>query len=85
MVAAGRDPRVFAAADRLDVTRSGPAQLGFSHGPHFCLGASIARAETEVALSALFARFPDLALAVDDVPRAPDGGTWRPAALPLTL
>ncbi|WP_329047311.1 cytochrome P450 [Amycolatopsis sp. NBC_01488] len=85
MVAADRDPRVFADADRLDVTREGPAQLGFSHGPHFCLGASIARVETEVALSALFGRFPDLALAVDDVPRAPDGGTWRPANLLLAL
>ncbi|WIX99810.1 cytochrome P450 [Amycolatopsis mongoliensis] len=85
MVAADRDPRVFPDADRLDVTRSGAPQLGFSHGPHFCLGASIARVETEVALSALFARFPDLALAIDDVPRAPDGGTWRPASLPLTL
>jgi cytochrome P450 len=85
MVAADRDPRAFPDADRLDVTRSGSPQLGFSHGPHFCLGASIARVETEVALSALFARFPDLALAVDDVPRAPDGGTWRPASLPLKL
>ncbi|MGW5723044.1 cytochrome P450 family protein [Amycolatopsis sp. NPDC003865] len=84
MVAADRDPRVFGDADRLDVTRPGPAQLGFSHGPHFCLGASIARVETEVALSALFSRFPDLAPA-GDVPRAPDGGTWRPASLPLTL
>jgi cytochrome P450 len=85
MVAADRDPRAFADAGRLDVTRSGPPQLGFSHGPHFCLGASIARVETEVALSALFARFPDLALATADVPRAPDGGTWRPAELLLTL
>jgi cytochrome P450 len=83
-VAADRDPRAFPDADLLDVTRAGPAQLGFSHGPHFCLGASIARVETEVALSALFARFPDLALA-GDVPRAPDGGTWRPAELLLTL
>ncbi|WP_290051014.1 cytochrome P450 family protein [Amycolatopsis solani] len=84
MVAADRDPRVFDGADRLDVTRQGPAQLGFSHGPHFCLGASIARVETEVALSMLFDRYPGLTLA-GDVPRAPDGGTWRPAALPLAL
>ncbi|WP_370963339.1 cytochrome P450 [Amycolatopsis sp. cg9] len=84
MVAADRDPRVFDGAGRLDVTRQGPAQLGFSHGPHFCLGASIARVETEVALSMLFERYPDLALA-GDVPRAPDGGTWRPARLLLAL
>ncbi|WP_439380322.1 cytochrome P450 family protein [Amycolatopsis lexingtonensis] len=84
MVAADRDPRVFDGADRLDVTRTGAAQLGFSHGPHFCLGASIARVETEVALSMLVDRYPGLALA-GDVPRAPDGGTWRPARLLLTL
>ncbi|MET8853340.1 cytochrome P450 [Amycolatopsis sp. NPDC004625] len=84
MVAADRDPRVFDDPDRFDITRPGPAQLGFSHGPHFCLGASIARVQTEVALSSLFARFPDLAL-TEDVPRAPDGGTWRPARLLLAL
>jgi cytochrome P450 len=85
MVAADRDPRAFTDPDRFDITRAGPAQLGFSHGPHFCLGASISRVQTEVALSLLFARFPDVALATGDVPRAPDGGTWRPAALPLKL
>ncbi|EOD67577.1 cytochrome P450 family protein [Amycolatopsis vancoresmycina] len=84
MVAADRDPRAFEDPDRFDITRAGPAQLGFSHGPHFCLGASISRVQTEVALSALFARFPGLAL-TEDVPRAPDGGTWRPARLLLAL
>ncbi|MEV7095409.1 cytochrome P450 [Amycolatopsis sp. NPDC051045] len=84
MVAADRDPRAFTDPDRFDITRSGPAQLGFSYGPHFCLGASISRVQTEVALSSLFARFPGLTLA-GDVPRAPDGGTWRPAALLLKL
>jgi cytochrome P450 len=51
------------------------------------LGASLARVETEVALTALLRRFPDLALAVapDDLQHAPDGGTWRLAALPVTL
>ena len=83
MVAANRDPRVYADPDRLDVTRPGPAHLAFSHGPHFCLGASIARVETEVALTALIKRFPGLALA-EPVRRAPDGGTWRPAALLVT-
>jgi cytochrome P450 len=84
VVAADRDPRAFTEPDRFDITRSGPAQLGFSHGPHFCLGASISRVQTEVALSGLFARFPGLAL-TEDVPRAPDGGTWRPARLLLAL
>jgi cytochrome P450 len=89
IVAANRDPRAFPDADRLDITRpAGPAaHLGFSHGPHFCLGASLARVETEVALTTLLRRHPGLALAVDpaDLQRAPDGGTWRLAALPVTL
>ena len=37
--------------------------LGFGKGPHFCLGAPLARLEATVALTALTARFPDAALA----------------------
>jgi cytochrome P450 len=88
IAAANRDPRAFPDADTLDITRtSGAAQLGFAHGPHFCLGASFARVQTQVALTALLHRAPGLALAVapDEVQRASDGGTWRLAALPVTL
>jgi cytochrome P450 len=89
IVAANRDPRAFADPDRLDISRAaGPSgHLGFAHGPHFCLGASLARVQTEVALTALLRRFPDLSLAVlpQDVRRIPDPGTWRLAALPVTL
>ncbi|WP_199441974.1 cytochrome P450 family protein [Umezawaea beigongshangensis] len=89
LASANRDPRAFADPDRLDVTRapSAPGHVGFAHGPHFCLGAPLARVQTEVALTALLRRFPDLALAVapQDVVRAPDPGTWRLAALPVTL
>jgi hypothetical protein len=43
--------------------------------------------QTQVALTALLRRAPGLTLAVpqDEVHRAPDGGTWRLAALPVTL
>jgi cytochrome P450 len=83
--AANRDPRVFPDPDTLDITRAGAANhLGFAHGPHFCLGAAFARIQTQVALTALLRRAPGLALA-GDVQRAPDGGTWRLAALPVTL
>lgn len=84
IMSANRDPRVFTDPERFDITRASAGHLGFSHGPHFCLGASLARVQTEVALSALLHRFPDLALA-GDVVRAPDPGTWRMAALPVTL
>jgi cytochrome P450 len=89
IVSANRDPRAFADPDRLDISRTaGPsAHLGFAHGPHFCLGAALARVQTDVALTALLHRFPNLALAIapEDVARAPDGGTWRLASLPVTL
>jgi cytochrome P450 len=89
LASANRDPRAFAEPDRLDIGRAPGAagHLGFGHGPHFCLGASLARVQTEVALAALLRRFPDLAPAVApaDLQRAPDGGTWRLASLPVTL
>jgi cytochrome P450 len=61
---ANRDPAVFADPNRFDVTRPNAGDhLAFSSGPHFCLGAALARMEGEVGLRALFDRFPDLALA----------------------
>ncbi|MFE7116777.1 cytochrome P450 [Streptomyces sp. NPDC057654] len=62
--AAGRDPRRHGAdADRFDLTRPDKEHLAFGHGVHYCLGAPLARLEAEIALPALFERFPDLALA----------------------
>jgi cytochrome P450 len=62
LAAANRDPRVFADPQRFDVTRANARDhLAFSSGIHFCLGAALARMEGEIALRALFERFPDLA------------------------
>ena len=87
--AVNRDPRAFPDGERLDVRRAPatPGHLGFAYGPHFCLGASLARVQTEVALTALLRRFPDLAPASgpDDTRRAPDPGAWRLTSLPVTL
>lgn len=88
IVSANRDPRVFDDPDSLVLDRStGPAgHLGFAHGPHFCLGAGPARIQTDVALTRLLHRFPDLALAdADPAIRPPDPGTWRLLSLPVTL
>jgi cytochrome P450 len=64
---ANRDPEVFADPDRLDVTRAGAnAHVAFGHGPHFCLGAPVARVEFQVALGSLLARLPGLRLAVPE-------------------
>ncbi|MFI8258526.1 cytochrome P450 [Streptomyces filamentosus] len=63
---AGRDPGTHGPdADAFDVTRpTRRTHLSFGHGAHHCLGAPLARMEAVIALSALFERFPHLALAV---------------------
>ncbi|MEV7422744.1 cytochrome P450 [Streptomyces sp. NPDC091212] len=64
--AVGRDTAQHGAdADRFDLTREQRKHLAFGHGAHFCLGAPLARLEATVALPAVFARYPELALAVD--------------------
>ncbi|MFI6168745.1 cytochrome P450 [Nocardia sp. NPDC051052] len=61
---ANRDPAVFADPGAFDVTRVNAREhLSFSSGVHACLGASLARMEGAVALSALYERFPELRLA----------------------
>jgi cytochrome P450 len=65
--AAGRDPRAHGPrADRFDVTRPPSRHLSFGHGPHYCLGAPLARLEASTALRQLFTRFPHLEPAQDD-------------------
>jgi cytochrome P450 len=54
---ANRDPRVFEDPDRLDVGRSGASPMSFGSGIHFCLGATLARAEGQVVFDRLVDRF----------------------------
>ncbi|MFF6981451.1 cytochrome P450 [Streptomyces sp. NPDC008343] len=65
--AADRDPARFPDPDRLDLGRDASGHLALGHGIHYCLGAPLARAETEIALAALLERFPELALADGDL------------------
>jgi len=54
MIAANRDPDVFVSADTFDITRPVNDHLSFgSGGPHFCLGASLARREAQAFFEAL--------------------------------
>ena len=59
---ANRDERVYADPQRFDVTRPiNPGQVGFgAGGPHFCLGANLARREITVAFDEIRRRLPDL-------------------------
>ncbi|MGW2816368.1 cytochrome P450 [Streptomyces sp. NPDC001415] len=64
MVAANDDPARFPGPGRLDIRRTDNRHLSFGHGPHFCLGAHLARVEVQTALEAVVRRLPGLALAV---------------------
>jgi cytochrome P450 len=66
LAAANRDPEHFVDPERFDVARyadsKAPAHLSFGGGAHFCLGAHLARLESQVAIGRLVSRFTDLKL-----------------------
>lgn len=83
--AANRDPARFARPDSLDITRRENKHLAFAYGPHFCLGAALARMEGQIALGRLLRRLSNIQLANERV-------EWRAnplmrglKALPMTF
>jgi cytochrome P450 len=62
LAAANRDAARFDGPDALQLSRSDNRHLSFGSGAHFCLGASMARMQAQVALPALFQRFPEMRL-----------------------
>ena len=60
---ANRDPVVHADPDRLDIRRDPIHHVSFGGGTHLCLGAPLARMETQIAIGSLVARFPRIRLA----------------------
>ena len=66
---ANRDEEQFPAASEFDIARNPNEHLAFGFGPHYCLGASLARLELRVFFEELFARMPELRLIEDYPPR----------------
>ena len=83
--AANRDPRVFTDPDTLDVQRDPNPHLAFGFGPHFCMGASLARMELRVMFGELLRRLPDLRLAGDPLPRRSSNFISGPEAMPVAF
>jgi cytochrome P450 len=61
--AANRDPAVFPDPDRLKLDRDPNLQIAFGYGPHYCVGAPLARLEGQIAFRRLLARLKDIRLA----------------------
>jgi cytochrome P450 len=63
---ANHDETKFADAEKLHLERNPNPHLGLGKGSHYCLGAPLARLETEIAMNTLLSRLPNLKLAVDE-------------------
>ena len=83
--AANRDPAVFPDPDRLDIEREPGRHLAFGHGIHYCVGAALSRLEAPIALNALLARYPRLALADETVRWMPNIAFRGPMEVPVIL
>jgi hypothetical protein len=68
---ANRDPAQFQDPDKFMIRRAEGSHLSFAAGPHYCVGATLARVEAEIAMATLAQRCPDLALATEEL-------TFRP-------
>lgn len=87
---ANRDQNAFPDPDRLDLTRFGGQSsarrhLAFSHGPHFCLGAPLARLECEIAFERLVRRAPGFRVLAEAPRYWPSVSMRGPAELPVAL
>ena len=73
---AHRDASRYPEPDRLDITRRPTGILGFGFGTHYCIGAPLAKIQSDVALTKLLTRFPNMELAAD-----PNSLEWEQSTL----
>jgi cytochrome P450 len=81
---ANRDERVFPEPDVFDIDRKPEHLVAFGKGVHFCLGASLARMEARIALTALLQRVPNWDVDLDSAQRLRSGPIRGYASLPIS-
>ena len=80
---ANRDERTFPDGERYDIFRDTQGHMGFGFGVHFCLGASLARLEAQIALETLMRRLPTLRRSGAKLERFDSFLVRGPKSLPL--
>jgi cytochrome P450 len=83
--AANRDPAKFPDPERLDINRQPTRTLAFGYGIHYCLGAALARLESQVVFETLLRRLPNLQLAVETPEFRPNYSLRGLLSLPVTM
>jgi cytochrome P450 len=83
LAAANRDPAQFADPDALDVGRRDNRHVSFAFGPHFCLGAPLARLEGQIAFTEILHRFSQMRLLEDTPPHVANAAFHGFERLPL--
>ncbi|MFN0160869.1 MAG: cytochrome P450 [Burkholderiales bacterium] len=81
--AANRDPARFADPDTLDIERNPNRHATLGHGVHYCLGANLARMELRLAVAGFLRRFPNYAIATDEIVFMDRTASRRLTALPV--
>ena len=81
---ANRDERVFPDPDVFDIDRKPEHHVAFGKGIHFCLGASLARMEARIALTALLQRVPAWDVDLDSAQRLQSGPIRGYTSLPIS-
>jgi cytochrome P450 family 142 subfamily A polypeptide 1 len=82
---ANRDEDVFESAGSFDVRRDPNPHLAFGFGPHFCLGAALARLELRCMLDEVLARLHDIELTVDEVGVRPSNFVSGLESMPVSF
>ncbi|MEW1750064.1 cytochrome P450 [Streptomyces angustmyceticus] len=85
LAAGNRDPQRFADPDRFVPDRTDNAHLGFGGGIHYCIGATLARAEAQIALTALARRLESPRLVADPPPYRENAILRGPESLPVSF
>ena len=84
-MAANRDPEQYPDPDKFDIQREIKDNISFGWGPHFCIGAPLARIEIEIALREIVRQVPNIRPDYTRLQRRPTMGVRALTKLPVTF